>query len=115
MQDTKGASFTVWMEAGHIHGYPDEYVQAIDRHPMEHLSKLLAEAKALGIKMGQPYFQIKALCRRENVAVFSSNYVLYGDMSRRMNAVYERFSPDVEIYSIDESFLELSRLAIPDG
>lgn len=73
-----------------------------------------AEAKALGIKMGQPYFQIKDLCRRENVAVFSSNYVLYGDMSRRMNAVYERFSPDVEIYSIDESFLDLSRLPIPD-
>lgn len=72
------------------------------------------EAKALGIKMGAPFFQIKDLCRRENVAVFSSNYALYGDMSRRMNAVYERFSPDVEIYSIDESFLELSRLSIPD-
>lgn len=73
-----------------------------------------SEAKALGIGMGQPYFQIKDLCRRENVAVFSSNYTLYGDMSRRMNAVYERFSPDVEIYSIDESFLEISRLQIPD-
>lgn len=72
------------------------------------------EAKALGIKMGQPYFQIKDLCQREGVAVFSSNYALYGDMSRRMNAVYDQFSPDVEIYSIDESFLEISRLPIKD-
>lgn len=70
------------------------------------------EAKALGIKMGHPYFQIRDLCRRENVAVFSSNYTLYGDMSRRLNAVYETFTADIEIYSIDESFLEISRLAI---
>src|SRR4051794_9677688 len=45
-----------------------------------------SEAKALGIKMGQPYFMIRGLCRREGVAVFSSNYTLYGDMSARMNA-----------------------------
>lgn len=72
------------------------------------------EAKALGIKMGHPYFQIKDLCRRENVAVFSSNYTLYGDMSRRLNLVYERFSPDIEIYSIDESFIDMAPLALPD-
>lgn len=66
-----------------------------------------AEAKALGIKMGQPMFQIRDLCRQNNVAVFSSNYALYGDMSRRMNSVYEGFSPDIEIYSIDESFLDV--------
>lgn len=65
-----------------------------------------AEAKALGIKMGQPMFQIRDLCRQNNVAVFSSNYALYGDMSRRMNEVYQGFSPDIEIYSIDESFLD---------
>lgn len=65
------------------------------------------EAKALGIKMGQPWFQIKDVCRAGGVAVFSSNYTLYGDMSARMNQVYRQFSPDIEIYSIDESFLDL--------
>lgn len=71
-----------------------------------------AEAKALGIKMGAPMFQIRDLCRREGVVVFSSNYSLYGDMSRRMNTVYERFAPDIEIYSIDESFLDLTPVAL---
>ena len=65
-----------------------------------------AEAKALGIKMGDPMFKIRDLCRREGVVVFSSNYTLYGDMSRRMNTVYERFASAMEIYSIDESFLD---------
>lgn len=65
-----------------------------------------AEAKALGIQMGAPMFLIRDLCRREGVVVFSSNYALYGDMSRRMNTVYERFASDIEVYSIDESFLD---------
>ena len=73
-----------------------------------------AEAKALGIKMGQPMFQIRDLCRQNNVAVFSSNYALYGDMSRRMNSVYQGFSQDIEIYSIDESFLDVTHLPIKD-
>ncbi|ACL61786.1 Y-family DNA polymerase [Methylobacterium nodulans] len=68
------------------------------------------EAKALGIKMGAPYFMIRELCRREKVRVFSSNYTLYGDMSARANAVYRQFAKDVEIYSIDESFLDLSEV-----
>ena len=67
-----------------------------------------AEAKALGIRMGEPYFKIRDLCRREGVRVFSSNYALYGDMSGRANAIYERFARDIEIYSIDESFLDLT-------
>jgi DNA polymerase V len=66
------------------------------------------EAKALGIGMGAPFFQIRDLCRKENVAVFSSNYTLYGDMSARMNEIYRAFSPDIEIYSIDESFLDFT-------
>ena len=66
------------------------------------------EAKALGIKMGAPWFQIRELCEREGVVAFSSNYTLYGDMSRRMNDVYRQFTPDVEVYSIDESFLDLT-------
>ena len=73
-----------------------------------------AEAKALGIGMGAPYFKIKVLCRDGNVAVFSSNYALYGDMSRRMNSVYQSFSPDIEIYSIDESFLDVEHLPVKD-
>jgi DNA polymerase V len=71
-----------------------------------------AEAKALGIPMGAPYFKIRALCEREGVAAMSSNYALYGDMSRRMNQLYQRFSPEIEIYSIDESFLDVSPLPI---
>lgn len=65
------------------------------------------EAKALGIAMGAPYFKIRDLCARNSVAVFSSNYALYGDISRRMNDVYRDFAPDIETYSIDETFLDL--------
>ncbi|APT34568.1 protein UmuC [Methylobacterium phyllosphaerae] len=67
-----------------------------------------AEAKALGIKMGDPWFKIREMCQAQGVRVFSSNYTLYGDMSARANAVYRDFARDVEIYSIDESFLDLS-------
>ena len=67
-----------------------------------------AEAKALGIKMGEPWFKIRDLCKRQGVRVFSSNGTLYGDMSARTNAGYRDFAPRVEIYSIDESFLDLS-------
>ena len=65
------------------------------------------EAKALGIKMGTPYFKIDYLIEKENLAVFSSNYSLYGDMSLRVMAGLSRFSPEMEIYSIDEAFLDL--------
>lgn len=71
------------------------------------------EAKALGLKMGDPYFKVRELCARERVAALSSNYVLYGDMSRRVNAVYERFAREVVVYSIDESFLDFTGLADP--
>lgn len=73
-----------------------------------------AEAKVLGIQMGHPWFQIKDLCRDKGVVAFSSNYALYGDMNRRMNQVYDGFSPDVEIYSIDESFLDMTHLSVKD-
>ena len=73
-----------------------------------------SEAKALGIAMGEPYFKIRDLCRDEGVAVFSSNYTLYGDLSARMNTIYRQWSPDVEVYSIDESFLDLSGFAARD-
>lgn len=65
------------------------------------------EAKALGIKMGDPYFKIREIVERHNVAVFSGNMSLYGDMSQRVRCVLEDFSPLVEVYSIDEAFLDL--------
>lgn len=64
------------------------------------------EAKALGIKMGEPYFKLKELCRRERVRVYSSNYKLYGDISRRVMEIYSEKAPEIEIYSIDEAFLK---------
>ncbi|WP_438346192.1 Y-family DNA polymerase [Methylorubrum populi] len=66
------------------------------------------EAKSLGIKMGDPYFKIKNYCNLSGIKVYSSNYTLYGDMSARVNDIYRSFSPRVEIYSIDESFLDLT-------
>jgi DNA polymerase V len=66
-----------------------------------------AEAKALGLKMGEPYFKVKELFDRHKVAVFSSNYALYGDMSQRVMKTLQQFAPEVEIYSIDEAFLNL--------
>ena len=65
------------------------------------------EAKALGIKMGTPYFQIDYLIEKEGVRVFSSNYCLYGDMSARVMEALNYFSPETEVYSIDEAFLNL--------
>jgi len=65
------------------------------------------EAKALGVNMGTPYFQVEYLIERENIAVFSSNYTLYGDMSARVMEALAMFSPETEIYSIDEAFLRL--------
>ena len=67
-----------------------------------------AEAKALGIPMGKPWFQVERGLRGPPVAVFSSNYALYGDLSRRVMQVLADFGPRLEIYSIDECFLDLS-------
>ncbi len=65
------------------------------------------EAKALGIKMGDPFFKIKRLVEKNDVAVFSGNMALYGDMSQRVRWVLEEYAPAVEVYSIDEAFLDL--------
>ena len=67
-----------------------------------------AEAKALGIRTGVPLFQVRELIHKHGVAVFSSNYTLYGDLSRRVMAVLGTLAPRVEVYSIDEAFLDLS-------
>ncbi|MFD3003513.1 Y-family DNA polymerase [Pontibacter toksunensis] len=65
------------------------------------------EAKALGIQMGEPLFKIRNLVDNRHVHAFSSNYVLYGDMSDRVMQTLSMFTPNVEIYSIDECFLDL--------
>lgn len=65
------------------------------------------EAKALGIKMGVPFFKIKGIVNQHNVAVFSGNHSLYGDMSRRVRMTLAEFVPHIEVYSIDEAFLDL--------
>ncbi|MFO8827601.1 Y-family DNA polymerase [Legionella pneumophila] len=70
------------------------------------------EAKALGIAMGDPYFKIKDLCKKHGVKAFSSNYTLYGNISHRVMCTIEESWPHVEIYSIDEAFLDLSSLPI---
>ena len=71
------------------------------------------EAKAMGIRMGQPVFKCRDLISRFQVRVFSSNYSLYGDISRRVMDVLFHFSPDIEVYSIDEAFMSLD--GIPAG
>lgn len=67
-----------------------------------------AEAKALGIKMGVPWFELKKLAAKHGIVAFSSNYALYADMSNRLMSILGGYSPIQEIYSIDECFLDLT-------
>ena len=69
------------------------------------------EAKALGIKMGEPYFKAKDIIIKNDVQVFSSNYSLYGDLSRRVMRTLKRFNSDIEVYSIDEAFIDLTNFS----
>lgn len=66
------------------------------------------EVKALGVPMGAPWFKMKDLAKQHNIIALSSNYALYADMSNRVMSILRQFSPDQEVYSIDESFLELT-------
>ena len=68
------------------------------------------EVKALGVKMGAPWFQLKELADRHGILALSSNYALYADMSSRVVSILRDYSPNVEVYSIDESFLGLNGL-----
>lgn len=70
-----------------------------------------AEVKALGVKMGTPWFKMKALAKEHGILALSSNYTLYGDMSNRATTVLRDFSPDIEVYSVDESFLRVEAVA----
>lgn len=66
------------------------------------------ELKKLGIKMGDPYFKVKDICKKNNVAVFSSNFSLYTNISDRVMKTLSEFTPELEVYSVDEAFLNLN-------
>jgi DNA polymerase V len=72
------------------------------------------ESKALGIPMGVPLFKVQDQIRQHGIQVFSSNYTLYGDISNRVMRTIEAYIPEVEVYSIDEAFVDLSRFAMVD-
>ncbi|HQT27220.1 MAG TPA: Y-family DNA polymerase, partial [Burkholderiales bacterium] len=67
-----------------------------------------AEVKALGVPMAEPWFKIKDLAKKHGIIAYSSNYALYADMSNRFMSILSTFTPNLEIYSIDECFLDLS-------
>ena len=67
------------------------------------------EAKALGYKMGDPFYQMKEKLEAEGVAIFSSNYTLYGSLSNRVMSMLSHYSPQLDQYSIDESFFEVDK------
>ena len=73
------------------------------------------EAKKLGIKMGLPVFQVRDLLQKHQIVAFSSNYALYADMSQRVMSTLESLAPRVEVYSIDEAFLDLTGVAYSQG
>ena len=66
------------------------------------------EAKAMGIAMAAPIFEYKEIIEKNHVECFSSNYTLYDDMSRRVMSMFEMWTPDIEVYSIDEAFVLFS-------
>ena len=72
------------------------------------------EAKAIGIPMGAPEFKVRDVIKQHNIKVFSSNYALYGDLSQRVMKILEGFCPSVEVYSIDEAFLNFNGVNISD-
>jgi len=72
------------------------------------------EAKALGIPMAEPFFKIRALAEARGVAVFSTNFALYHEVSRRVMAVLSRYTDHMETYSVDEAFLDLSIASLAD-
>ncbi|EME67885.1 DNA repair nucleotidyltransferase/DNA polymerase [Paramagnetospirillum caucaseum] len=73
-----------------------------------------AEAKTLGVPMGEPAFKLRDLAEKQGLIMLSSNYALYGDMSERVMSVLATFSPGAEVYSIDECFLDLDGLPVDD-
>src|ERR1700729_3875254 len=72
------------------------------------------ESKRLGVPMGAPAFQYRQLFEQGHITRFSANFELYGDISKRITALLSTITPRIEIYSVDESFLDISELPIPD-
>jgi DNA polymerase V len=72
------------------------------------------EVKSLGVGMGAPWFKFKDLAKQHGIVAYSSNYALYADMSNRVMSILRQFSPDQEVYSIDESFLDLTSFSSKD-
>ena len=74
------------------------------------------ETKALGIAMGTPVFKVENIIKRYDIELFSSNYTLYSDMSSQVMQTLSTFTPEIEIYSIDEAFLNLAgfNCSLPD-
>ncbi|MBO4371086.1 MAG: Y-family DNA polymerase [Paludibacteraceae bacterium] len=72
------------------------------------------ESKALGVKMGDPFFKLERFFDENGVTVFSGNYVLYGDISRRVMGLLSKYTPQLDIYSIDEAFLDFSGMGSSD-
>ena len=70
------------------------------------------ESKALGIRMGEPFFKVRDVVARHGVAVFSSNFALYGDMSRRVMSLLSAYTPRLDIYSVDEAVLDLTGMGM---
>ncbi|MCG7850965.1 MAG: DNA polymerase V subunit UmuC, partial [Methanosarcinaceae archaeon] len=73
------------------------------------------EAKAVGLKMAAPIFQCQELVKKYNVQIYSSNYVLYGDMSQRVMSILASWTPRIEVYSIDEAFLSCEGIRRPEA
>ena len=73
-----------------------------------------AEVKKLGVKMGVPVFQIQHLVKQHHIQLLSSNYALYADLSARVMSILEEFAPSLEVYSIDEAFLDLTGVCRQD-
>lgn len=71
------------------------------------------EAKALGVKMGEPYFKFKDLCLTHDLKVFSANFSLYTNFSDRVMNTIKKLSPNVEVYSVDEAFVDATGLGDP--
>lgn len=72
------------------------------------------EAKAIGLRRGNPYFQVRDIIESNNVSVFSGNHRLYGDMSSRVMATLSSMAPDIDIYSIDEAFIDFNSIKCAD-
>ncbi|MCB5231059.1 MAG: Y-family DNA polymerase [Candidatus Cloacimonas sp.] len=114
-QARSGSNIFALIDCNHFYASCERVFQPeLENRPVVVLSNndgcvvaLTPEAKGVGIVRGTPYFKIKHLIKKHNIAVFSSNYSLYGDMSCRVMSNLSLLSPEVEIYSIDEAFLSL--------